>query len=354
MRTTPVCDPLLRCDHSADRIQRYYYGVAAYCPQIGRATARNNLSAGRGFTLIEMMISLTIGLVIVGALVSVLISNSQNAKTNDRTAELQSNGRYAMDHLKRELRHAGFRGYTREEPTPPTTAITITNECLDGGADDSFVVNIRQGVWGADDSDPYGANCLPAGNRVRGDVLVIRRVASQPTATPVANTLYLRSTYAAGQVFQGGAPATPPAMAGTPINNFALQVYVYYIGRDDNDTAVSALRRITLKANGRMEDEMVVSGIEHMQVQYGIVDTIPNTRYFNANNIAGNPTSTNLAQTTWDGVNSVRIWLLARNSKKETGYTNTTNYPMGNITTFPLANDNYRRQLFTSVVQLRN
>ena len=139
-----------------------------------------------------------------------------------------------------------------------------------------------------------------------------------------------------------------------PINNFALQVYVYYIGRDDNDTAVSALRRITLKANGRMEDEMVVSGIEHMQVQYGIVDTIPNTRYFNANNIAGNPTSTNLTQTTWDGVNSVRIWLLVRNSKTETGYTNTTNYPMGNIATYPLAKDNYRRQLFTSVVQLRN
>ena len=60
----------------------------------------------RGFSLVEMMVSITIGLMIIAALTGVLASNSRSSKTNDRTAELQSNGRYALDHLKRELRHA--------------------------------------------------------------------------------------------------------------------------------------------------------------------------------------------------------------------------------------------------------
>ena len=46
------------------------------------------------------------------------------------------------------------------------------------------------------------------------------------------------------------------------------------------------------------------------------------------------------------------VELLARNAVGEPGYVNTTTYVMGDqdIT----VNDNFRRQLFTSVIQLRN
>ncbi len=326
-----------------------------------RDISRSGIS---GFSMIEMMISITIGLMIVAALIGVLTSNSRSTKTNERTSEVQSNGRYAMDHLKRELRQARYRGYTWAEPNTPTTALTpMTNECLDGGAAGSFVSNIRQGIWGANDSTPYAANCLPAANQLRGDVLVIRRVANAATTTLVANTLYFRSTYAAGEVFKG---TTAPAIAGTPVADFALQEDVYYIGNDTANAALPALRHITLKGNGddcngtavttaTMCDEMVVSGIEHMEVQYGRLDTASNTQYSNANSIAGASTDspTTLTSYAWDEVNSVRIWLLARNSKIENGYSNTNSYAMGDITYGPV-NDSFRRQLFTAVVQLRN
>lgn len=305
-----------------------------------------------GFSLIEMMISITIGLMVIAALVAVLVSNSGSAKTNDRTSELQSNGRYALDHLKRELRHAGYRGYSWEKPTPPTTAIAVTNECLDGGAADTFVQNIGQGVWGANDSNPYTLNCLPDANRVRGDVLVIRRVASQISTALTPGSLYLRSTYSVAEVFQPTASAVvAPVIVGLPIADFALQEYVYYIGKDDVDTSVPALRRIALLADGSMSDQLVVSGIEHMQLQYGRVTTDGNTQYYNANAIVGTSTT---AQTDWKEVNSVRIWLLARNAKAEAGYSNTTKYPMGDVLTYPATSDSFRRQLFTAVVQLRN
>ena len=341
-----------RGQKTEDRGQIVVCRCAAHSEKMCGKAATKPLPSERGFSLVEMMISITIGLMIIAALVGVLSSNSSNTRTNDRTSELQSNGRYALDHLKRELRHAGYRGYTWAEPNTPTTVIAVNNECLSGAAAGAFVQNIRQGIWGANDANPFTADCLPAANRLRGDILVIRRVASAPTTTLVANTLYLRSTYAVGEVFQGTAA---PTITGTPIADFALQEYVYYIGSDDNNAAVPALRRVSLQANA-MVDEMVVSGIEHMQVQYGSATTDLNTQYYNAGDAPDLTGSSTVAtQNGWDNVNSVRVWLLARNSKPETGYTDPNSYTMGDITYTPSAADSgFRRQLFATVVQLRN
>ncbi len=106
-----------------------------------------------------------------------------------------------------------------------------------------------------------------------------------------------------------------------------------------------------------MVPELVVSGIEHMQVQYGRRSTAPNTQYFDEFNAINCPTcinGTSITDTTniWDEVNSVRIWLLSRNALAEPGYSNTNTYTMGNQS-YTVA-DNFRRQLFTTIVQLRN
>lgn len=301
-----------------------------------------------GFSIVEMMVSITIGLMIVAALTGVLTSNSRSSKTNERTSELQSNGRYALDHLKRELRHAGYRGYTWAEPTPPTGAIAVTGSVTEcGGAGSGFIQNIRQGIWGSNDNNSFSGDCLGSGY-LRGDILVIRRAANQPATALAANIFYFRSTYSSGEVFQG--TVMPATVTGTPVASFALQEYVYYIGSDDADATIPALRRIALQSDGSLADEMVVSGIEHLQMQYGIATTDLNTRYYNADAIPGTSTDSNPNE--WDSVNSVRVWLLARNAQAENGYANTNTYTMGDQAY--TVNDSFRRQLFTTVVQLRN
>lgn len=315
------------------------------------------ISAMTGFSLVEMMVSITIGLLIVAALIGVLASNSRSSKTNERTSELQSNGRYALDHLKRELRHAGYRGYTPVAPESAAwTTPAITNECGSAG---NFAKNFRQRVWGGNDNNgdssdnPFAANCISGVSAPKtyrqGDMLVIRRAAGTPTLTAnaEANTIYVRSSYSSINMLQGSALPTA-IVPGT--DNFALQVYVYYIGSDDNNPTVPALRRVALVGNA-MVDEMVVSGIEQMQFEYGVTNTDGTTQYFTANNISGSHSAT--GATDWDKVSSVRIWLLARNSMPENGYSNTNTYILSNRHYGPV-NDGFRRQVFTSVVQLRN
>ena len=317
-----------------------------------------------GFTLIEMMISITIGLAILAGLVGVLATNANNSRTNDRTSELMTNGRYALNSIKQELREAGFRGYTWAEPSTPSPWVAPADAtgCYEVGASaNTFVSNIRQGIWGSNNANPFAANCIPAARyQVGSDVLVVRRLAVIPTSAALAaNTVYFRTVYERGQLFRstGGVPV-PPTFTGTTQMpaTFEVQIYVYYISPFTVSAAeiplVPSLRRMALQTTGAnagtMVDELVASGIERMQVQYGRLTTAPDTQYLNT--LPG--TSSAPAETAWDEVHSVRIWLLARNSTPEPGFVNNTTYAMGDANVTP--GDNFRRQLFTTVVQLRN
>ncbi len=325
----------------------------------------------RGFSLIEVMIAMTIGLVIIVALLGMLAASWTGASSNRRTSEIEFDGRYALATIQNDLRQAGFRGNSWAEPIAPTTTITpITGECLSSGATaGSFVSNLRQGIWGSNDSNPFSGvgNCIPAGNYLRGDILVIRKVDSIPVSTLAANTLYFRSTYNAGEIFRGipsTACASPistyaapfnnvPCLAGTPrsgLDDFALQNFVYYIGPSTDDATLPALWRATLQTNGSVTSDLIANGIEHFQVQYGRSTTDLNTRYYNANSIDGSSVDT--AATEWDDVSSVRIWILARSSTVEPGYTNTNTYNMGDVSY--VVNDGFRRNLRSALIHLRN
>ena len=64
--------------------------------------------------------------------------------------------------------------------------------------------------------------------------------------------------------------------------------------------------------------------------------------------------ATGVSVNNWGNVNAVRVWLLSRNSgseRKET-YVNNTSYVMGDVV--KQYNDPFRRQMFTTTVQLRN
>jgi type IV pilus assembly protein PilW len=331
------------------------------------STPRRRVRHG-GFTLIEMLISITIGLGILAGLVGVLSSTSSNSRSNDRTSELLTNGRYALNSVKQELREAGFRGYTWAEPGAPDAATWVAPVTGCAGAEagasvGGFVANIRQGVWGTNDANqsPFSSNCIPAANYAAGnDVLVVRRLAVVPETVLAANTVYYQSSFDRGQLFRGtvapfGKFANPPS-ASSPDGTFMLQTFVYFIRPWTVSAAenppIPALCRVILRTDGTMVTELVASGIERMQVQYGRLSTNLTTQYLNAGDAPLTASSSESALNAWDDVNSVRLFLLARNSVPEPGLVNTSTYVMGDRNI--VANDSFRRQLFSTVVQLRN
>jgi len=64
----------------------------------------------RGLSLTELMVSLTVGLVISAAAVEIFINSRSTYQAETGLSRIQEGGRFAIDFLNRELRHAGNMG----------------------------------------------------------------------------------------------------------------------------------------------------------------------------------------------------------------------------------------------------
>lgn len=322
---------------------------------------RNTARLNAGFTLIEMMIAVTIGLFILGAVSAVALNSGKSTRTNDRTSELQTNGRYALDVLRRDVQHAGYSGLT-----PPlglvdakqngffqaASGVTVTNDCSTG-----FSLKLEEPVWGVNDSNTGLTSCISNTNYLQGDILVVRYAdmtawnVATPTNAPsaaAANDIYFRSAYDASKIYQKGGTA-PGSIGNGVMQDQLLKSYVYYISKNTTNTdGIPALYRLALNA-GAMTPELVASGIENLQVRYAVTDTTGNTQYLDANTVTTN--------NAWPQVKSIRLWLLARNSGNERNeqYINATSYAMGDVNYTPAASvSQFRRQLYTATIDLRN
>ncbi|MFN3593216.1 MAG: PilW family protein [Thiobacillaceae bacterium] len=63
-----------------------------------------------GLTLVELLISLTLGLIITLAVGYLYINSRHIYRVNDNVARMQENGRYVMEMIGRDLRMAGYWG----------------------------------------------------------------------------------------------------------------------------------------------------------------------------------------------------------------------------------------------------
>lgn len=112
-----------------------------------------------GMTLIELMISLVLGLLVVGAAIGMFVSNRQVFRATDNLSYVQENGRVAFELLARELRQAGG--------TPCSRNIPIVNVLKNTAA---WGTNWGDGVRGYDGTQAFAAAPFgsAAGARVSG------------------------------------------------------------------------------------------------------------------------------------------------------------------------------------------
>jgi len=73
--------------------------------------AQSHLKFNKGFSLVELMVSLVIGLVILLALYVVLMSNVQSLSTTEAQSALTDNGQRASQFIRQMLKNAGYRPF---------------------------------------------------------------------------------------------------------------------------------------------------------------------------------------------------------------------------------------------------
>lgn len=89
-----------------------------------------NRRFGMGFTLVELMIAITIGLIVLAAATTVMVHNNKNYKVQEDLARIQESARFAMEFLARDIRMAGYFGCMDD--------VTQVWDHVFGGAGDLF------------------------------------------------------------------------------------------------------------------------------------------------------------------------------------------------------------------------
>lgn len=160
----------------------------------------------RGFTLIELMISMVISLLILAAMIGIFVNTSASHREMEKTNRLIENGRIAAQLLQEDLVHAGYWGGFVPQfddfssTTPPADVPNdIPNACQPHNTWNSSQRSNLLGITvQADEVLQTGAACVsPLAKKDGTDVLTIRHAETcvpgvGNCAPDVAGRLYLQ------------------------------------------------------------------------------------------------------------------------------------------------------------------
>lgn len=326
-----------------------------------------------GLGLVEIMVSLVIGLILMGGIYQIFQSNRATHRVSEALARVQENGRFAMMFLSRDLRMAGYYGCARDVPLHST----LNNST-------HYLYTFDTHITGHHDKDSKGewTPALPShiedvitGREIKGtDIVTIRAgdgnaVQIQPPYMPdeaaalhveknnglAAGDIVVISDCEQATVFQisAGNPDTSGSVehntgSGSPGNSTKNLGKVYqgdaelmrinttsYFLRLNVAGEPALWRRI-----GNNPAEELVEGVDDLQLRYGL-DT----------NGDGSADEYKAADATipWKDVVSVQLTLRVRSREDNiAAEPQTVSYNGQSVT------DRRLRQTFTSTIGIRN
>jgi type IV pilus assembly protein PilW len=317
-----------------------------------------------GMGLIELMVALVIGLFLILGAVTVYSQSRRTHRTFETVARLQETARYAFDVIEADVRMASYWGLVSHpdfitnragpEETLPTELAAA--ETAIGACGSNWAIDLDEYVAGWNGPDGYGLDCDAYQDSYRAgtDGLVVRRGAAAAPGTLVGGRLYIQSTPVQGTIFvaQGSctnpdnAACVPGAYPPLTAETRELDSTVYYVSDVSvGGVPVPALRRKRL-ATGSMLDEEVISGVEDLQIRFGI-DSDGDT---NADSYV-DPQADPVAH--GGRIVAATIWLRVRAEEPEIGFADDRGYRYADIDE-PAPNDTFRRIVVSRTISLYN
>lgn len=345
----------------------------------GRRLGRrvHGLHRQRGITLIEFMVSITIGLILVAGLTLLFAQQSSTQVELERSSRQIENGRYAIQLLREDIQLAGYYG-EYSDVSKLTVPTALPDPCVTTAADLSAAMPFP--VQGHDalttDFTTNFATC-PASfksvsNHVSGtDILVVRHADITTLASGLAtgqaylqaglNSLKNELKYVIGTASGASIDATLFNLIkkdGTVAPLRKYLVHIYFISpcsvaasgtcasSDDGGVPVPTLKRLELTSTG-FTISSLVEGIENMQIDYGFDvaagDGSPDSYLKDAAAVAD-----------WANVMALRIHLLARNNERSAGYVDNKTYNLGLHGTTTATGDAFKRHVFSQLIRVVN
>lgn len=312
----------------------------------------------KGFSIVELMVALLLGLFLVSGVAAMYISSKQSYRVTDNLSRLQESMRFSLELMAQDVRMAGYmpcrrsadarnlvtggesganawfldffnfgiRGYENSTNTPANNVLANTDAVviLKGGfysssvatqIDSSSTINLQESI--------------PDGQFAQGDIAIIcdPRKASifQISARTKGNSSTGGSVSysASSNTIIPGNNSNDMGTYGSDAQITSFEPVMYFIRPSGQTPNVNSLwrRYFTSGSTGtaQMITEELLEGIDSMQILYGVDSVLPNNqvvdRYVKADGV-----------TDWEDVISVRIGLLMSTGEEVAAQIDTNTY----------------------------
>lgn len=360
----------------------------------------------KGFTLAELMVGMTIGLLVLSGVTSAYLAANRGGRESQASAEQVENGRQALEFVMYDLRHAGYFG---QLTTLPTAGGALPDPCETANLAAMFQA-MAFPVQGYDAPAVSPLTCLAAADFVPGtDILVVRRTDTVPLAAtdiPEQGAVYLQANAIAAELQIGdngaaiGTTNKADGNAATVLNRDGVTaapiqrylVHIYFIApcavpngggmtctgaADDDGSPIPTLKRLELSAAGgvaQMNIVPLVAGVENLQLDYGVDnlpaavdpitgligngapdcdDTDPGSGA-NAGVTAGCATANPGAVEEWANVVGAQVHVLARSYRAYNDYTDSKTYDLGLGLSATAPGGGFKRHAYSAATRLVN
>lgn len=269
----------------------------------------------RGFTMVELLVAMVIGLLISLAAISALLISRQGFSAVDASSQLRDNGRFVSDLIQRLGVQAGFRDALYAGAAPPSVSGLATNpEPNVRGFNNALI----------DNTTPFTAFATRT-TADGSDILVLRY--------QVAETFPGSGMSDRSMIDCKGLAATV-----LPVDRYDTIASAIHVA--DSSGEPSLMCTTVNGSTGAVDTQPIVRGVENFQVLYGVdgvvagavptgtTDTVPDS-YLRADQltVAGNAVATNA---NWRRVRSIRVGMVLRGpANSAVDRSAQTFYPLG-------------------------
>jgi type IV pilus assembly protein PilW len=295
----------------------------------------------RGISLIEVLISVTIGLVVLAAVIVSYVGSGKASRYQAALTQMNQDAQIGLNLLSREIQLAGY-----------SAPSALTNTAA-AGSTPVFVVSYNLGtvtapIFGCDVSQSVGTFVDPTAANV---------VCGNNGATPTFSGL--------GVIYEADAKNTVPSSAGVPTDCLGATIVAeaggYYLARNryfiDKATGANASGRPELfcaSNKAGASKQPLLENVEDMQVWYGVGaggGSRQVIRYAKAGKDATTPNTVNaVGAAEWANVIGVRVCLLMRSAEPilQSGGEDTVRYFDCDAVPHDSADGYLRRAYFTT------
>lgn len=310
-----------------------------------------------GMTMVELMVAMLLAVLLGGGVISVFLANNQSSKQGRNLLHMQDDARHALGQLSFDISMSGhYASLLVPRSVTADALLTLGTDC-GPAASPAWMFQTNDAATGeslsitaidnATEAQAIAAHsCFAAGELQPGtDIVAIKRVQGGSDAALDAGVPYLRTNGTVGLLFSAPFPAAPTIPVAAPAADWQFRPSIYYV-RQFATVAADGIPTLCRKvlAGQNMTTECIASGIEDLQIEYGIDTTLDGQ----PNVFLPNPT---LAQI--QNVVSARIFILARTETNDTAYTNAKTFAISNAPAFT-PNDSFHRRVFSTSVTIQN